>query len=244
MSTQSTSLDAVMSLDKNSSQREKRYFGQINIKAEWVEYSQKDKKFIVQAHQTSTAMIYIEIDVRSATKDFVVSRKFPTFTDDWTLLRNSLLKVGHTPSTIDGLFVEVSLPVTGKYEDRITGETKQKTGLCIERVFKKEEDCFTARDAFFNKKVDEQNSTVKNEQPTLEQSLKELFIVVNATSKLPMLQRDAILMSSLHQNKILNGLVNDENKTSFEYLLSVITGMSEQEALEEIETILDGGSSY
>lgn len=90
---------------------------------------------------------------------YSIEREYVTQWRPWQgLILPSIQAAGHTPSTINRLFVHVEMAENGSYVDKKTGETKKKTEPKVLAVYTTEADCEAAAASFFGKPQEEEQA--------------------------------------------------------------------------------------
>lgn len=135
---------------------EKTYFGEVVTVDAWncmLIKGQGKVPFDPTIHDAQKMATAITLKIQCTRQDgtfYDVDQDTVNFAKDWQMTLRSLQRVGKTLANLKGCFVQVKRKPTGeKYQDKTTGETRDRTGLDIVAVYPDAEALKVAADAFY-----------------------------------------------------------------------------------------------
>ena len=145
-------LDAAMDAEAPLSIR--TVFGEVQVDTWWCALVKGEGKvpFDPAVHSTDARRVAIDMTIIPTKGDYNVKREIIAESNDWAkIIKPSLRALNIDLRAINGRFVQLQMVPAGKYTDKNTGETKERTMPKFVAIYPGLDECLAAADEFFNK---------------------------------------------------------------------------------------------
>lgn len=145
-------MDAAMDAEAPSSIR--TVFGEVQIDTWFCVLVKGEGKipFDRGVHSTDARRTAIDLTIIPTKGDYNIVRNIIAESNDWAkIIKPSLQTLNIDLRAINGKFVRVEMVPAGKYTDKQSGETKERTMPKFVTVYPDMDTCLAAADEFFNK---------------------------------------------------------------------------------------------